>query len=455
MQGIKPPVSQPQSLGVGLLGFGTVGSAVYTILEENRAEIFAETRMDVRVRQVCVANLAKERPVLPAPGLLTDDPAQVLDDPAIDVVVEVIGGMEPARSYIERALRNGKSVVTANKEVIAAHGKELLELAEKHDVDLLYEASVGGGIPILRPLKESLAAGRIRRIMGIVNGTTNYILSQMSLHGRTYAEALQDAQRLGYAEADPTADVEGHDAARKLAILGTIAFHTRIGSEDVFAEGITRITPEDIRFGQQQGWSLKLLAMAQLEGEQYAARVHPAFIPASHPLAHVNDSFNAIYVHGDEVGETMFYGRGAGGMPTASAAVGDLVAVAKYRRRGVAFSRPHTYQELVRREHGQTTSRYYVRLMPLAAAEVAAGQTQALQAAGGEGVVAAATTLGQELQAQLALAGVPLVNIQTDASDLVLITDVATEEAMQAALKRLQEHSGNVVRQVIRICTDM
>jgi len=346
---------------IGLIGFGTVGTAVYQILQKSREELLHQTRVDLQVKKIVVRDLAKPRPVTVPAGILTDDPAEVLEDPQIDIVVEVVGGahLEP---ILLRAMENGKAVVTANKELIADHGPALFRTAEAQDVDLLFEGSVGGGIPILRPLKETLAAGRIRRIMGIVNGTTNYILTQMARDGKAFDAALSEAQLAGYAEADPTADVDGHDAARKLAILATIAFHSRVSTRDVFVEGIRRVTPQDIAYGAQRGWTLKLIAMATQEGDLYEARVHPAFISSKHPLASVNDAFNAIYVYGDEVGETMFYGRGAGGMPTASAVIGDIVEAAKNRRRGVSFSEFRYYNDWGRKEQVRVLSRYYLRV---------------------------------------------------------------------------------------------
>lgn len=350
-----------RNMYIGLIGFGTVGTAVYQILQKNRQELLRQTGLDLQVKRIVVKDLTKPREAELPEGILTDDPRLVLDDPAIDIVVEVVGGAH-LKSLLLEAMARGKAVVTANKELIADHGPELFRRAEQSDVDLLFEGSVGGGIPILRPLKETLAAGRIRRIMGIVNGTTNYILTQMAREGKSYETALAEAQLAGYAEADPTADVDGHDAARKLAILATIAFHSRVTSPDVYVEGIRRITQADIAYGKQRGWALKLVAMAAQEGDWYEARVHPVFLPVSHPLAGVNDSFNAIYVYGEEVGETMFYGRGAGGMPTASAVIGDIVEAAKNRRRGVSFSEFETYNDWSRKAQVQVRSRYYLRV---------------------------------------------------------------------------------------------
>ncbi len=369
---------------IGLIGFGTVGTAVYQILQKSREELLHQTRVDLQVGKIVVRDVSKPRRVAVPAGLLTNDPSAVLEDPEIDIVVEVVGGahLEP---LLLRAMTNGKAVVTANKELIADHGPALFHTAEAMDVDLLFEGSVGGGIPILRPLKETLAAGRIRRIMGIVNGTTNYILSQMSRDGKSFDTALAEAQLAGYAEADPTADVDGHDAARKLAILATIAFHSRVTTRDVYAEGIRRVTPQDIAYGTQRGWTLKLIAMAAQEGDLYEARVHPAFISSSHPLAGVNDAYNAIYVYGEEVGETMFYGRGAGGMPTASAVIGDIVEAAKNRRRGVSFSEFRYYNDWGRKEQVRVLSRYYLRVRMAGTTPVRVDPGAVAIAAGGWG----------------------------------------------------------------------
>ena len=347
---------------IGLFGLGVVGSAVYEILQHNAAIIRSQTRVDVVVRRVCVRDPDKARTVALPAGLLTTDPRAILDDPEIEVVVEVMGGLSPAREYMLQALQRGKSVITANKEVIADHGPELFEMAENAGADLLFEASVGGGIPILRPLAETLAAGRIRRVLGIINGTTNYILSQMSQTGAAFATALAEAKARGYAEADPTADVEGHDAARKLAILAAIAFHAKVNTAFVRTEGITRIGPADIAYGRERGWVVKLIALAQARAGEIEARVQPCFLPAAHPLAGVSDAFNAIYIYGDEVGETMFYGRGAGGLPTASAVIGDIVAAVRNRRVGVSFSENRFHRPLRPISPEAVSARYCLRL---------------------------------------------------------------------------------------------
>jgi homoserine dehydrogenase len=318
-----------QRVTIGLLGCGHVGSALVRLVHDHADVIEARAGVPLEIARVAVAHLDKERG-LPLPvRCFTDDPAAIVSDPDIDIVVEVIGGIEPARGLIVDALMAGKPVVTANKELLATHGRELFETAEGAGVDILFEASVGGGIPLIRPLRESLAGDRIRRVMGIVNGTTNYILTRMTDAGASFADALAEAQRLGFAEADPTADVEGFDAAAKGAIIASIAFGARVVVGDVYREGIADVTLEDIASARDLGYVVKLLAVAEELDGAVAVRVHPAMVPARHPLASVRDSFNAVFIEGDAVGELMLYGRGAGGAPTASAVLGDLVDAAK------------------------------------------------------------------------------------------------------------------------------
>jgi len=324
---------------VGVLGCGNVGAALVAQIETRREEIAARTGITLEVARVAVRSLARKRPVHLDESILTRDAAEVVADPSIDVIVEVIGGIEPARELILAALASGKPVVTANKELLANHGAELFEAASAGGVDLLFEAAVAGGIPIMRPLRESLVGEDVRRIMGIVNGTTNFILTQMSEHGTSYAEALAEAQQLGYAERDPTADVEGYDAGAKAAILASLAFGAKVVAGDVYHEGISGIGATDIEFAARLGYVVKLLAIAELvavEGgpDQVAVRVHPAMVPLAHPLAGVRDSFNAVFIEGAAVGDLMFYGRGAGGDPTGSAVLGDLVDAAVNLRKG-------------------------------------------------------------------------------------------------------------------------
>ena len=313
------------SIGVGLLGCGTVGSSVLRLLDAHREDIAERSGCRFEVKGVAVRDGERHRDVPVSSAVFTSNPAAVVGDEDVQIIVEVMGGTEPARTMILEALAGGKSVVTANKELLANHGAELFEAAAKARADLSFEAAVAGGIPIIRPLRESLAGERVTRILGIVNGTTNYILTRMSEDGMSFTDALAEAQRLGYAEANPEADVEGFDAAAKCAILASLAFGSPVVAGDVYREGISGVSGEDIGFAARLGYDVKLLAVAELEDEQVAVRVHPAMIPLDHPLAAVRDAFNAVFVEGPNIGQLMFYGRGAGGDPTAVAVVGDLV----------------------------------------------------------------------------------------------------------------------------------
>jgi len=347
---------------VGLLGAGTVGSAVIRLLADQADDIAMRAGVRIEVARVAVRDTTKHRDAELPPEVFVDDPRLVIDDPGIDVVVELIGGLEPARTLILGALANAKPVVTGNKELLASAGEELFDAADTAGLDLSFEAAVAGGIPLIRPLKESLAGERVHRVLGIVNGTTNYILTQMSEHGWSFEQALAEAQRLGYAEADPTADVEGHDAAAKCAILASIAFSTRVVASDVYREGISRITALDIADARRMGYVVKLLAIAELEDDAVSVRVHPAMIPQAHPLASVRDAFNAVFVEGPRIGQLMFYGRGAGGDPTATAVVGDIVSVARH----VAFGGRSigctcVYERRIR-PMGDTRGQYYLNL---------------------------------------------------------------------------------------------
>jgi homoserine dehydrogenase len=328
----------PEPVRVGLLGCGNVGAALVELIRTRSDDIAARTGLALEVARVAVRSTAKERSVTLPEGVLTHDAAGVVTDPDIDVVVEVIGGIEPARELTLDAIKAGKPVITANKELLANVGAELFAAADHAGVDLLFEAAVGGGIPVIRPLRESLAGERIDRVMGIVNGTTNYILTRMTEAGASYADALSEAQSLGYAERDPTADVEGYDAAAKAAIIASIAFGVRVVAGDVTNEGIAHITRADIDYAAKMGYVIKLLAIAEQRdgpgGGEVGVRVHPAMVPAEHPLASVRDSFNAVFIEGAAVGDLMFYGRGAGGFPTATAVLGDLIDAAVNRARG-------------------------------------------------------------------------------------------------------------------------
>lgn len=347
---------------IALLGMGTVGSGVYEIIERQKKEMPAKTGCILEIDKILVRNKAKYADVVPA-DKLTNRWEDIIDDDTIDIVVEVMGGIEPAHTYIKEALAKGKHVVTANKDLMATHGHELLEDARAHNCDLLFEAAVAGGIPIIRPMKQCLAGNNITEVMGIINGTTNFILTKMAEEGMEFKEALQIATDLGYAEADPTADIEGYDAGRKLAILSSIAFHTPVTFDDVYTEGISKITSKDIAYAHDLGCEIKLLGIAKLVEDGIEVKVHPTMIPRDHPLAMVKDSFNAVFVHGDAVDDAMFYGRGAGSLPTGSAIVGDLIDIARNTqfhcsgRIGCSC-----YKNIPVKAMKETHSSYYIRM---------------------------------------------------------------------------------------------
>ena len=318
-----------KTINIALLGLGTVGQGIVNVLKENNHEISQKVGFPINIKTVLVRNIEKAKAFDDNLNLTTDF-SDIINDAEINIVVEVMGGENPARQYMLQALQAKKHVITANKDVVALHGREMFEAATAHKVDFMFEASVGGGIPIIRPLKQCLTANKITEVMGIVNGTTNYMLTKMSNEGMDYTQVLKEAQEKGYAESDPTADVGGLDAARKLAILSSIAFNTKVSLNDVYVEGITKITPDDIKYAKELGYVVKLLAIAKDNVDNgIEVRVHPAFISNKHPLSAVNDVFNAIYINGNAVGEAMFYGRGAGSLPTASAVVADVIDVAR------------------------------------------------------------------------------------------------------------------------------
>jgi homoserine dehydrogenase len=316
-------------VNIALLGFGNVGSGVYEIIKRNRNDILQREGIDFNVKKILVRDINKTRKDGAPKEIFTDKFEDILNDTDIEIVAEFLGGTEPSRNYLINVLRHGKSVVTANKEVLSKYWPELEDEAMKHKVGLYYEASVAGGIPVIKAVQESLQANKISEIMGIINGTTNFILTKMSDEGQGYNETLKEAQNFGYAEPDPTADVEGFDALYKLSILSSISFHKRVGLQSIYREGISKISAEDIEYGKELGFALKLLAISKNNGETIEARVHPTFLPVSHPLASVRDSYNAIFIKGDAVGNLMFYGRGAGDLPTGSAVVSDIISAAR------------------------------------------------------------------------------------------------------------------------------
>jgi homoserine dehydrogenase len=353
-------------LKLALLGCGSVGSQVVRLLREQADDLTARVGAPIELVGVAVRRPELQRDAEIPSELLTTDAAGLVARDDVDLVVEVIGGIEPARSLILSALENGASVVTANKALLAEDGSALFAAAEKADRDLYYEAAVAGAIPIVRPLRESMAGDKVRRVLGIVNGTTNFILDKMDSSGAGFAEALEEAQELGYAEADPTADVEGYDAAAKAAILASLAFHTRVTAADVYREGIAEVSAADVASARDMGCVVKLLAICEHRdgpgGPAVAARVHPAMIPRSHPLASVHEAFNAVFVESDAAGQLMFYGPGAGGAPTASAVLGDLVTVARNRLNQVRGAGESAYAALDVLPMGRTETRYHVAI---------------------------------------------------------------------------------------------
>ncbi|MEW6524160.1 MAG: homoserine dehydrogenase [Bacillota bacterium] len=405
-----------EKVALGLLGMGTVGTGVLRLLEQNGSLMAERQGVSLWIKRALVRDPARPRPGIPA-GILTSDPRLVLDDPEIRVIVEVMGGTSPAREHVTAALRAGKAVVTANKELVADYGRELYRAADQGGSGLFFEASVGGGIPILGPLKQSLAANRVGRLAGILNGTSNYILTRMSEAGLGFAEALQEAQAEGYAEADPSADVEGHDTARKLAILASIAFGTRVTSRDIRVDGITGVGHADIVYGQELGWEVKLLGRAEVHPGGLWLRVGPTFVPREHPLAGVRGVYNAIMVHADAAGTLMFYGRGAGAGPTASAVVGDVLEA--LRQAGGRANGCTCRGTASMAGPDQVAGRYYLRLevtdRPGVLSEVA-------------GVMAAhGISLHSVIQKRLTQAG----------AELVFVTHEAPEGQVRAAAARL------------------
>ena len=419
---------------IALMGMGTVGGGVYEIIERQKEEMPFKIGAALEVVKVLVRNKAKYADRIPAEKL-TDVWEDVIGDDSIDIVVEVMGGIEPARTYIKAALEKGKHVVTANKDLMAMHGHELLELAGEHHCDLLFEAAVAGGIPIIRPLKQCLAGNNITEIMGIINGTTNFILTKMKEDGMDFGEALQLATDLGYAEADPTADIEGYDAGRKLAIMASIAFHTSVTFDDVFTEGITKITAKDMRYAKEMGCSIKLLGIAKNTETGIEVKVHPTMIPENHPLAAVNDSFNAVFVHGDAVDDAMFYGRGAGALPTGSAVVGDIMDVA----RNMLFNCNgrigcSCYKNLPIKRIGDTTSRYYIRMR----LEDRAGTLAAMAGVFAENDASIAILLQKE-------------TIENDAEIVVVTHEVAEKKFMDAIKKFSSMEMVKEISSIIRV----
>lgn len=407
-------------IGVGLLGLGVVGSAVADLLL-NKAEMLAEqVGTSIVLRKVLVRDLSKKRNVAVNPRLLTLDAPQVITDPGTDIIVEVMGGERPALDYIRQAIEAGKPVVTANKEVMAKYGYRLLSLAQQHEVDLRYEASVGSGIPLVSSFLQDLAANDISTVQAILNGTTNYVLTQMSQHGLDFPSALAQAQRLGYAEADPANDVEGIDSAYKLVILSSLAFHTPVRPGDVYREGISRLAAQDFRYAKEFGYAIKLLGIARRDGETVEVRVHPALTPLDSQLAKVDGVYNAIQVDGNLVGRLMFYGEGAGALPASSAILADVLTVARDLHHGLRSSpRVELNRKLAVKPMGDIRTRYYFRLVAADRPGVLAQVARVL----GENAISISSVIQKETdpQAQTAV--------------IVIMTHTAEERAVQKALK--------------------
>lgn len=417
---------------LALLGCGTVGSEVVRLLHTQAADLAARIGAPLEIAGIAVRRVGRARGDLPVdPALFTTDPLGLIKRDDVDVVVEVVGGIEPARTWLVEALRAGKSVVTANKALLAEDGAALHDAAAEGGADLFYEASVAGAIPLLRPLRESLHGDRINRVTGIVNGTTNFILSAMDATGAGFAEALDEATELGYAEADPTADVEGFDAAAKAAILASLAFHTRVTAADVHREGITEVTVADMASAKAMGCTIKLLCIAArgvdpAGRETVSVRVHPAMIPLTHPLASVGDAFNAVFVEAEAAGQLMFYGRGAGGAPTASAVLGDVVAVARNRLAGAFAASESAYADLSVRPMGEALTRYHISLDVV-------DRPGVLQAVAG---VFARHDVSIATVRQGPAGGGPAG--RGEDADLVIVTHVAPDAALAATVRELR-----------------
>jgi homoserine dehydrogenase len=408
-------------INVGFLGCGNVGAGTIRVLRDNREAIERKVGVPIRVKRVAVAHLNKQRPDWVERSLLTSNPMDVIEDPEIDILAETIGGISPAKDYILRALELGKHIVTANKELLAKQGDDLLSLASESRLDFLFEGAVAGGIPIIGPLKTDLAANRIDRIEGIVNGTTNFILTKMAQEGRDFDEVLAEAQKLGYAEVDPTDDVEGYDAAYKLTILATIAFNSRVPVQEVYFEGIRNVSAEDIKFAEQLGYVIKLLAIGKRNNGAMELRVHPAFVPKRHPLSSVNDVFNALYLHGDAVGDVMFYGRGAGALPTGSAVAGDIIDIARnILSDSAARVSTACFRKLPVLPMDAVTTRYYIRMQVADRPKVLASVAGLF----GEHEVSIASVVQRETHDGLA--------------DIVWLTHPAIERNIRSALKEIE-----------------
>lgn len=427
-----------ESIHVGVIGYGTVGVGTVKLLESNADWIEQRVGSRIIVKKVVDLDWSRPREYMVRPDQQSTNANDVLDDPEIDIVVEAMGGVKAAREFVATALARRKSVVTPNKELIAKHGAELLTIASEAGVDLMFEGAVGGGIPIIRPMKEGLAGDNIQRVVGIVNGTTNFILTAMTQEGRDFADVLKDAQAHGYAEADPTADVEGFDAMYKIAILSSIAYNTEIDLSQISHEGITKISATDIQYAQQLGYEIKLLAIGAKVDDALDIRVHPAFVPKDHPLASVHGVFNAVFVQSDPVGDLMFYGRGAGSGPTGSALVGDVIDCARNINRGAAGRVPSRYgTTLPIRPISEVETRYYIRTV----AKDQLGVIGRMATIMGEHGVSLTSVFQPQLECEEAC----------ENAEIVWITHLVKESQVQAALEALKKEDivleiANVIR---------
>ena len=420
-RGDKAMNNEKKTIKIAIMGAGTVGGGVYKVLQMRKDDMYQRAGTDIEIKKILVKSIAETRKDVDA-ALLTENFEDIINDEEVQIVVEVMGGIEPARTFILRCLNAGKSVVTANKDLIAVHGRELLDAAEANRVDFMFEASCAGGIPIIRPLKHCLLGNEVTEIMGIVNGTTNYILTKMAEEGMDFAEALAKATELGYAEADPTADVEGLDAGRKMAIMGSIGFHSRITFDDVYTEGITKISSRDINYAKDMGCVIKLLGIARNTEDGIEVRVHPTLIDKHHPLASVGDVFNAVFVHGDAVDDTMFYGRGAGELPTASAVVGDIIDVVRnIKDNCLARTGCSCYRELPIKAIGDIESKYFVRMIVKDCAGVLGN---------------VASILGNH---EVSIEQIIQRAAEGDTAEIVAITDVVLEKKFRAAIDTLND----------------
>ncbi len=421
-----------KTISIGMLGCGVVGSQVARLLQSDEQELSERSGALLVLKKIGVRSTAAREGI--EPSMITTDLNSIVSDPDINIVIEVMGGIEPARTLILEAIKNKKSVITANKALLATHGHELFNAADAAKVDLYYEAAVAGAIPIIRSMRESLAGDQITRVMGIVNGTTNYILTKMHEEGRDFNDVLKEAQELGYAEADPTADIEGHDAAAKAALLASLAFHSTVTIDEVYCEGITGISLDDVNAAKAMGSVIKLLAIAELTlKDEISVRVHPVMIPSSHPLASVRNAFNAVYVESESAGQLMFYGRGAGGAPTASAILGDLVAVTRHRAYSTVGYGESDYADLDIAPVSDVKSQFFVRL----------------HVADKSGVLA---SIAQVFASEdISIQTVRQAGLGEDA-ELIVVTHMASEADLTACIKKLTDMDiVSKVESVIRV----